>query len=301
MAKTPFPPTYQRDGGGDAKLDALRLVIFGTLAHIEIRDRSRRNRGSRRADTPAAGDSRNHVDDVPETRSARRPPGKTASPRPAVTQAANEHPRKSVRGHACSSATARRGKYTCYGVQQVPHVLPEAFFDQHTARTLERIAIDDRLTDFLLHELGDWYDETTRTQTTSTERLRNASTSYRGSRLQAMTRSSSGARRRRMAIAQRPLAAGRRRVGARARRKRSALQREEFLAVAHRPIELAQTAERQYLTQNATEKREVLRTLLSNCTMQDGSLSVTMRSPFDVLAKLQEGEDWLGDRESNPD
>ncbi|HEX6642390.1 MAG TPA: hypothetical protein VF215_14825 [Thermoanaerobaculia bacterium] len=79
------------------------------------------------------------------------------------------------------------------------------------------------------------------------------------------------------------------------------LKREEFLAAAHRPIELAQSAARQYLTQNAIEKREVLRALLSNCTMDDGSITVSMRSPFDALAKAAESEDWLGDRESNPD
>jgi hypothetical protein len=72
------------------------------------------------------------------------------------------------------------------------------------------------------------------------------------------------------------------------------LQREGLLAAAHRPIELAQTAAPQYLTQNATEKREVLRALLSNCTMNDGTLTVTMRSPYGALARMKESEDWLG-------
>lgn len=79
------------------------------------------------------------------------------------------------------------------------------------------------------------------------------------------------------------------------------IKRAEVLAAADRPIELAQIAARQYLTQNATEKREVLRELLSNCTTNDGSLTVTMRSPYGVLAKMKENEAWLGDRESNPD
>lgn len=86
-----------------------------------------------------------------------------------------------------------------------------------------------------------------------------------------------------------------------AKRNAPTLQREDFLAAVHQPIELAQTAARQYLTQNATEKREVLRTLVSNCTMNDGTLTVTMRSPYSALAKMKESEEWLGGRESNPD
>ena len=35
--------------------------------------------------------------------------------------------------------------------------------------------------------------------------------------------------------------------------------------------------------------------------MNDGTLTVTMRSPYGALAKMKESEDWLGDRESNPD
>lgn len=79
------------------------------------------------------------------------------------------------------------------------------------------------------------------------------------------------------------------------------LSRAEFLRKAREPIELAQHAAAQYLTQTTTQKAELLRLLLSNCTMNDGSLSVTMRKPYDVLAKMKESEDWLGDRDSNPD
>jgi hypothetical protein len=66
----------------------------------------------------------------------------------------------------------KKGKYTYYACNKCRTYYSEAFFDQHTARTLERIAIDEDMTDFLLHQLGDWYDETTSTQTTGTERLR---------------------------------------------------------------------------------------------------------------------------------
>ena len=46
------------------------------------------------------------------------------------------------------------------------------------------------MTEFLLHQLGDWYDETTSTQTTSTERLRKRITELTSLRPQATTRKS---------------------------------------------------------------------------------------------------------------
>ena len=39
----------------------------------------------------------------------------------------------------------------------------------------------------------------------------------------------------------------------------------------------------------------------SNYTVTSGSISVAMRSPFDLIIKANESGDWLGDRESNPD
>lgn len=151
-------------------------------------------------------------------------------------------------------------------------------------------------------ELGDWYDETTSTQTTSTERLRKRITelqrlkaaSYEEKLLGRITehawRAHNDRWQQELDELEHALAAS-----------TPTLQREEFLAAAHRPIALAQAAARQYLTQNATEKREVLRALLSNCTMNDGTLTVTMRSPYGALAKMRESGDWLGDRDSNPD
>jgi hypothetical protein len=173
----------------------------------------------------------------------------------------------------------KKGKYTYCACNKCRTYYPEAFFDQHTATTLERIAIDEDMTDFLLHQLGDWYDETTSTQTTSTERLRKRITelqrlkaaSYEEKLLGRLTENAWQAHNERW---QQELDELEHALAASA----PTLKRDEFLAAAHRPIELAQTAARQYLTQNATEKREVLRALLSNCTMSDGTLTVTMRS-----------------------
>ncbi len=79
------------------------------------------------------------------------------------------------------------------------------------------------------------------------------------------------------------------------------ITKEELLRRAQEPIELAQTARDQYLAQSPRERQRFLKIVLSNCTMNDGSLDVRMASPFDILAKAKESGDWLGGRESNPD
>jgi hypothetical protein len=79
------------------------------------------------------------------------------------------------------------------------------------------------------------------------------------------------------------------------------IPREEFLQRAKRPLELLQTAADQYVAQTPEERRRLLHIMCSNYTISDGTLTVSMRSPFDALAKAAESGDWLGGRESNPD
>ena len=50
-------------------------------------------------------------------------------------------------------------------------------------------------------------------------------------------------------------------------------------------IELAQNAQRLFAKQEAREKRRLLNFLVSNCSWQDGALSVTFRQPFDLIAE----------------
>ena len=55
------------------------------------------------------------------------------------------------------------------------------------------------------------------------------------------------------------------------------------------------------LRQPHAEQRRLLKTLLSNCTVQGVTLCPTYRKPFDVLAKGNETGNWLGVRDSNPE
>ena len=58
------------------------------------------------------------------------------------------------------------------------------------------------------------------------------------------------------------------------------------------PIELLQRAPALYVTQEPSEKAGLLKTLVSNYTVTDGSLTVTLRSPFDLLAQEEKSKDW---------
>jgi hypothetical protein len=51
--------------------------------------------------------------------------------------------------------------------------------------------------------------------------------------------------------------------------------------------------------QNRVEQAALVKTLVSNCRFDRGSLSVVYTSPFDMLARGNESGDWLGDRDSN--
>ena len=75
-------------------------------------------------------------------------------------------------------------------------------------------------------------------------------------------------------------------------RNEQVIPHEEFLAAARHPIELLQRAPDLYVTQEPSEKAGLLKTLVSNYTVTDGSLTVTLRSPFDLLAQGGKSKDW---------
>ena len=64
-------------------------------------------------------------------------------------------------------------------------------------------------------------------------------------------------------------------------------------------LELAQTSYSLYVTQNAHEQARLLKTLLSNCTFDGGSLTATYVKPFDLFANGAKNGDWLLGLDSN--
>ena len=71
-------------------------------------------------------------------------------------------------------------------------------------------------------------------------------------------------------------------------------------ATAEKILELAKQAEFLYESQNPTEQRRLLETVLSNCTFDRGSLVPTYSKPFDLLVRGNETGCWRGRRDSNP-
>ena len=79
-------------------------------------------------------------------------------------------------------------------------------------------------------------------------------------------------------------------------------------------LELARDAQRLFARQEPRQKRQLLNFVLSNCSWQDGTIQVTFRQPFDIIAqstgiaagreagKITDSaktEIWLGDLDSN--
>lgn len=71
--------------------------------------------------------------------------------------------------------------------------------------------------------------------------------------------------------------------------------------LAFQTIELSYQLDRLYLNANFSQKRKLLRTVLSNCTLDGVTLTPTYRKPFDLIAKGVVSNNKLGDRDSNPD
>jgi hypothetical protein len=74
----------------------------------------------------------------------------------------------------------------------------------------------------------------------------------------------------------------------------------DYAAKGSKILELAQTAPAQFVSQNSDEQARLLKMLLSNCSFDRGSLSVSWVKPFDLLARGNENGDWPGIRDSNP-
>ena len=66
-------------------------------------------------------------------------------------------------------------------------------------------------------------------------------------------------------------------------------------------LELAQSAYSSYIDKSIEEKARLLKTLLSNCSMEGVNLYPTYKKPFDLLVEGASNDIKLGDRDSNPD
>jgi hypothetical protein len=76
--------------------------------------------------------------------------------------------------------------------------------------------------------------------------------------------------------------------------------RPAFMVTAQKILELAKQAEFLYKSQDPTEQRRLLETVVSNCTFDRGTLCPTYSKPFDLLVRGNETGNWRRERDSNP-
>ena len=74
---------------------------------------------------------------------------------------------------------------------------------------------------------------------------------------------------------------------------------QDRFELARKSIELSKQADQLYLRANREGKRELLKSLLSNCELHGRTLRPTYRKAFALLAKGIESGNWRGDRDSN--
>ena len=82
-------------------------------------------------------------------------------------------------------------------------------------------------------------------------------------------------------------------------RVRGEMASRDYEATGVQILELAQGAYSLYVTQNPHDQAKLIKTLLSNCTFDCGSLTATYVKPFDLFAKGAENGDWLLGLDSN--
>jgi hypothetical protein len=71
----------------------------------------------------------------------------------------------------------------------------------------------------------------------------------------------------------------------------------DYTVTGSKIIELAKNAHNLFIRQDSTEQARLLKTLLSNCTFDRGSVSATYSKPFDLLAEGNETGNWLAVRD----
>jgi site-specific DNA recombinase len=201
------------------------------------------------------------------------------------------------------SGDLKKGKYTyyfCTGCTKRTYY-PERTFEEQTITLLDSLRVEHAVSDWLLGQLARWYDETTTAATTNADRVQARLTELR--RLQAQSyedklnghitedfwrertenwREEERELRSRLASAVPTMA------------KHALLER------AREQFELLQHARDQYVTKTSPERAKLLRILVSNCTVTDGSLDFAMRSPFCFIKQAAESGDWRREWDSNP-
>ena len=211
-----------------------------------------------------------------------------------------------LRCAACNgllSGDLKKGKYTyyfCTGCERRTYY-PERTFEEQTIALLTTLTVDEAVSSWLLDDLAASYDETrsaaaasaTRAQARLTELSCLQAQAYEdkltGRITESFWRERSDAWRKEE-----------RRLRSQLAIEVPCVTTDELVDRAREQFELLQAARDEYLTQSPPERAKLLRLLVSNCTVRDGSLDFGMRSPFHLIKQAAETGDWRRRWDSNP-
>ncbi len=193
------------------------------------------------------------------------------------------------------SGDLKKGRYvyySCAGTKGCRRFYPEKLFEGETLHLLAAIQIDQSVSEWILQELETMEDnhslDEKQIKRLVARRKELQELRTRGYEEKLLGKIDEAFWTERSAAWQREIAEIEEQLGA----AEKAPSKAELLAAARRPLELLQAAPDLYVSQEPREKARLLKTMVSNFTVDNGSVAVSMRSPFDVLARGAKTKDW---------
>lgn len=192
------------------------------------------------------------------------------------------------------SGDLKKGRYVyyrCAGTRSCKRFYPERLLEEETLRILSALQIDEAVSEWILTELEKLHDQGTDEATL--KRLVARRKALQGLQAKAyedklLGKVDEAFWAERNAAWQAELAD----VNGELASIENAPSKADLLAAARKPVELLQAAPTLYVTQDSAEKVKLLKTMVSNYSITDGSISVVLRSPFDVLARGAKTKKW---------
>jgi site-specific DNA recombinase len=184
--------------------------------------------------------------------------------------------------------------YACRGAADCKRYYPEAMLDAAAVDVIRSLQIDEARSEWIVRELARWYDDGSEKEAARADRVRARlseiahlrAASYEDKLLGRVPEDTWSAINDRWKAEE---------VGLRDELAalKPTIERAAFLRASRDPFELLQDAATQYLRRDAAEKGRLLRTCCSNLVVTDGNVSIQLRSPFHIIAKMAGSTDWL--------
>ncbi len=184
--------------------------------------------------------------------------------------------------------------YACRNARSCRRYYAESLFDEAMSATLRKLVIPQRYRDEIVAAIDRWYGDATKKETTRAARVRTRLTELQ--RMQASAYEEKllgGLPEQAWRDVSEKWHAEEGRLRAELQTLEPRIDRERLLRAAIDPFELIDVVAAEYLRKDAAEKGRVVKTCCSNFLITDGSISIQLRSPFDVIAKFDGGQGWL--------